>query len=173
MKANLSLLISGSNTERWTNLLAHPQRRGCFQCFWSYSRTLRVSPPNFPSDFRWNLNPSSVARQQAGRETRRSAGYLEVMPHIKTKWSCRMWMKWSKNRQFQVLCEWEYEWFSRVHAHILCTASHLVPHINEKVSSDKANDCFSLCFCPWHHVLDTQNVGMSCSKCLQARLQPN
>lgn len=88
-----------------------------------------------------------------------------------------MWMKWSKNRQLEVVCEWEYEWFSRVHAHILRTASHLVPHINEKVLGDIENKCFSWCFRPWHLVcvsvvLDIWNVGMSfCSKCLQIGLQ--
>lgn len=88
-----------------------------------------------------------------------------------------MWMKWSKNRQLEVVCEWEYEWFSRVHAHILRTASHLVPHINEKVLGDIENKCFSSCFRPWHFVcvsvvLDIWNVGMSCcSKCLQIGLQ--
>lgn len=85
-----------------------------------------------------------------------------------------MWMKWSKNRQLEVVWEWEYEWFSRVHAHILRTASHLVPHITERVSSDIENEW---CFCPWHlvfsFVLNISNVGMSCSsKCLHVRRQP-
>lgn len=40
-------------------------------------------------------------------------------------------MKCSKNSQLEVVCVWEYEWFSRVHSHMLRTASHVVPHINE------------------------------------------
>ena len=74
---------------------------------------LICSPTLHSSFFPQNSDPLSVARQQsviinAGV----CVGYLEVVPHMRTKQSWRLWMKWSKNSPFEMFfLVWEYEWF--------------------------------------------------------------
>lgn len=105
--------------------------------------------PNSFDLFSPEFRSLSVARQQPAiiNAVVGVGIYREVVPHIKTKWSCRMWMKRSKNSPVEMV--WcgsmnGFPGFTPTHAELCCSQDASYEWNNRAYG--KLNNSLSWCF---------------------------